>query len=119
MRASRRSEPMTFEDAMPDERQDPVAEDPRTQDPMRDETPLLPLEAPPGPPGVTPAAGATPPAHAGEATGPVDPATLQQRVVEMLRSVFDPEIPVNIYDLGLVYGIDVDPAGAVEVRMTL
>ena len=40
-------------------------------------------------------------------------------VVEVLRRVFDPELPVNIYDLGLIYGIDVSPDGAVTVRMTL
>jgi FeS assembly SUF system protein len=45
---------------------------------------------------------------------------LEERVIDALRTVFDPEIPVNIYDLGLVYGIEVDEAeGRVEVRMTL
>ena len=40
-------------------------------------------------------------------------------VVEALRTVFDPEIPVNIYDLGLVYRCDIDPNGNVVVEMTL
>ncbi|MFM0632544.1 SUF system Fe-S cluster assembly protein [Paraburkholderia xenovorans] len=45
---------------------------------------------------------------------------LKERVIDALRTVFDPEIPVNIYDLGLVYGLDVDEAeGRVEIRMTL
>jgi FeS assembly SUF system protein len=45
---------------------------------------------------------------------------LKERVIDALHTVFDPEIPVNIYDLGLVYGLDVDEAeGRVEVRMTL
>lgn len=45
---------------------------------------------------------------------------LEVRVIDALRTVFDPEIPVNIYDLGLVYGLDVDEAeGRVEIRMTL
>ena len=44
---------------------------------------------------------------------------LRERVVEALRTVFDPEIPVNIYDLGLVYRCDVDEKGAVEVATTL
>ncbi|MCC8404905.1 SUF system Fe-S cluster assembly protein [Paraburkholderia sp. MMS20-SJTN17] len=45
---------------------------------------------------------------------------LRLRVIEALRTVFDPEIPVNIYDLGLVYGLDVDDeAGKVTIRMTL
>lgn len=46
--------------------------------------------------------------------------TLEARVVAALRSVFDPEIPVNIYDLGLIYALDVDAAsGEVRIRMTL
>ncbi|RDK03604.1 SUF system Fe-S cluster assembly protein [Paraburkholderia lacunae] len=45
---------------------------------------------------------------------------LKSRVIEALRTVYDPEIPVNIYDLGLVYGLDVDAQeGRVEIRMTL
>lgn len=44
---------------------------------------------------------------------------LQKRVVEMLRTIYDPEMPVNIYDLGLVYSLDVEPSGLVNVRMTL
>ena len=44
---------------------------------------------------------------------------LRSRVVTVLKTVYDPEIPVNIYELGLVYGIEVTPEGAVSVRMTL
>ena len=45
---------------------------------------------------------------------------LTEQVIGVLRTVRDPELPVNIYDLGLVYGIDVDPQhGRVQVRMTL
>lgn len=47
------------------------------------------------------------------------PHPLEPKIVEALRTIHDPEIPVNIYDLGLVYGIDIDEAGAVVVRMTL
>jgi FeS assembly SUF system protein len=36
-----------------------------------------------------------------------------------MRGVFDPEIPVNIYELGLIYDLKIDPAGAVSIRMTL
>jgi FeS assembly SUF system protein len=42
-----------------------------------------------------------------------------EKIVEQLKTVFDPEIPVDIYELGLVYGIDVTPEGEVTVRMTL
>src|SRR5579864_1766215 len=44
---------------------------------------------------------------------------LQDKIVERLRTVYDPEIPVNIYDLGLIYDVKVDPAGGVYVKMTL
>ena len=40
-------------------------------------------------------------------------------IIEALRTVFDPEIPVNIYDLGLVYRNDIDDRGQVTVEMTL
>ena len=45
--------------------------------------------------------------------------TKYDRIVEACRSVYDPEIPVNIYDLGLVYTIDIDDDNAVHVTMTL
>lgn len=44
---------------------------------------------------------------------------LHERVVEALRSVYDPEIPVNIYDLGLIYRLDIDADGQVRIDMTL
>ena len=37
----------------------------------------------------------------------------------MIRTVYDPEIPVNIFELGLIYGLDVSPEGDVAIRMTL
>ena len=48
-----------------------------------------------------------------------DPGALRQRVVEALKQVYDPEIPVNIYDLGLIYRLDVGDGGAVAIDMTL
>ena len=45
--------------------------------------------------------------------------TLEARVMEALRGVYDPEIPVNIYDLGLIYNVEIDAAGVVNIRMTL
>jgi FeS assembly SUF system protein len=44
--------------------------------------------------------------------------TLEEKVVKMLRTVYDPEIPVNIYDLGLVYLIDFDEENNLKVEMT-
>ena len=44
---------------------------------------------------------------------------LRAQVIEALREIYDPEIPVNIYDLGLIYDLDIDEAGKVAVQMTL
>ena len=49
----------------------------------------------------------------------VDVMALQERVVAAMRTVNDPELPVNIYDLGLVYDLAVDDNGDVAIRMTL
>jgi FeS assembly SUF system protein len=46
-------------------------------------------------------------------------AALIPRIVSALRTVFDPEIPVNIYDLGLIYDVIVESSGRVGIRMTL
>lgn len=45
--------------------------------------------------------------------------SLEDRVVAALRAIYDPEIPVNIYDLGLIYGIEADADAFVTVTMTL
>ena len=52
-------------------------------------------------------------------TDPVDPAELEPKVVAALRSVFDPEIPVNIYEMGLIYNVDIAENGKVDIQMTL
>lgn len=44
---------------------------------------------------------------------------LEEKIVDMLKTVYDPEIPVNIYDLGLIYKIDVADSGEVSIDMTL
>jgi FeS assembly SUF system protein len=44
---------------------------------------------------------------------------IERDVVAALKTVFDPEIPVDIHELGLIYGVDVTDAGAVAIRMTL
>ncbi|NMG16798.1 SUF system Fe-S cluster assembly protein [Aromatoleum bremense] len=55
---------------------------------------------------------------AGEGSAPGE--ELRTDVIAALRTVYDPEIPVNIYDLGLIYGLDIDDAsGRVDIRMTL
>jgi len=67
---------------------------------------------------------APPPPPTGETPriGPIDPqhtAALQPKIVEVLKTVYDPEIPVDIYELGLIYEIIVDAERQVLVRMTL
>ena len=44
---------------------------------------------------------------------------LKEQIVSMLKTVYDPEIPVNIYDLGLIYEVDIDEAKNVVITMTL
>jgi len=53
------------------------------------------------------------------AAEPVDPIELEPRVIAVLKTCYDPEIPVDIYELGLIYGVDIDPTGFVDVTMTL
>jgi FeS assembly SUF system protein len=48
-----------------------------------------------------------------------DPAVVEREVIEALRTCYDPEIPVDVYELGLIYGVTVSAGGAVHVRMTL
>ena len=55
-----------------------------------------------------------------EHAAPADDDSLESRVVGELRNIFDPEIPVNIYDLGLIYRVEVDESsGQVDIEMTL
>ena len=46
-------------------------------------------------------------------------ATLEERVQAAMKTIFDPELPVNIVELGLIYDLKVSPAGEVAVKMTL
>lgn len=48
-----------------------------------------------------------------------DRFTIEENIVKMLKTVYDPEIPVNVYDLGLIYKVDVTDAGEVAIDMTL
>ncbi len=50
---------------------------------------------------------------------PTDIAAVEADIVLTLKTIYDPEIPVNIYDLGLIYDIDFEPSGEVDIRMTL
>ena len=44
---------------------------------------------------------------------------IEGKIVEALKEVYDPEIPVNVYDLGLIYEIDVEESGEANIKMTL
>ena len=44
---------------------------------------------------------------------------LEREVIDLLSTCYDPEIPVNIYELGLIYDLNVEPTGAVKIKMTL
>ena len=48
-----------------------------------------------------------------------DPARIRSDLVDVIKTVYDPEIPVDIWELGLIYDLDVDDSGAVVIRMTL
>lgn len=48
-----------------------------------------------------------------------DNEALKEAVIQALKGVFDPEIPVNIYDLGLIYQVDIDDKQHVQIQMTL
>ena len=51
--------------------------------------------------------------------GPVDKEALKEKIIAAFKEIYDPEIPVNIYDLGLIYDIETDDEAKVEVSMTL
>ena len=52
-------------------------------------------------------------------TTPVNTKEIEAEIIEVLQTCFDPEIPVNIYELGLIYEVKVEPSGSALVRMTL
>lgn len=49
----------------------------------------------------------------------MDASELQAKVIGALRTCFDPEIPVNVYELGLIYDLQVEPSGRALIKMTL
>ncbi len=77
--------------------------------PPVDSTPVSTFPRPPMPPQL-----AEP-----DASWPEDRQDLHRRLVAALRQVYDPEIPINIFDLGLVYGLEIGDGGRVKVDLTL
>lgn len=59
------------------------------------------------------------PANLEARTAQESPTNLEEPIIAALHTCFDPEIPVDIYELGLIYGIDIQPQGEVNIRMTL
>lgn len=49
----------------------------------------------------------------------IERSVLESEAIEAIRTVYDPEIPVNVYDLGLIYSVDVSEGGDVAIAMTL
>lgn len=49
----------------------------------------------------------------------IDKISLEIKIIEALQKIYDPEMPANIYDLGLVYNIDINDKGYVNIKMTL
>lgn len=49
----------------------------------------------------------------------MEPEALKKKVIEVLQTIYDPELPVNIYELGLIYEVDVLPMDNVQIVMTL
>jgi FeS assembly SUF system protein len=54
-----------------------------------------------------------------EPAGPVNVEQVEQEIIQVLKTVYDPEIPVNIYELGLIYNVAIAESGDVDVKMTL
>jgi FeS assembly SUF system protein len=80
---------------------------------------IIPLADAPAPSEASEAAPAPAPAEGTFTHDPLNTLKSQPALVEAVSKVFDPEIPVNIYELGLIYGMDVDSNMNVNVRMTL
>jgi FeS assembly SUF system protein len=94
-------------------------------------TPETPASAESAPATTAPASASQPPmtmaeadaaalaAKPGAPTGPVDRAKMEQLIIDALHTIYDPEIPVDIYELGLIYSVDVSEDGKVAITMTL
>ena len=80
---------------------------------------IIPLADAPAPSETSEPTPAPAPTESEFSPEPLNTLTLQPKLVEAVSKVFDPEIPVNIYELGLIYNLDVDANMNVQVRMTL
>ena len=87
----------------------PRTRDPHVALPMLGQSPTSPSQ----PPSEAFAEGV----HPVEATADIE--ALHAKIIAALKTIFDPEIPVNIHELGLIYGVEVSADGAAEVKMTL
>jgi FeS assembly SUF system protein len=58
-------------------------------------------------------------APGGSAGATLDIADLEQKLIDAMHTIYDPEIPVDIYELGLIYSMDIQPDGKVAITMTL
>jgi FeS assembly SUF system protein len=109
---------LNLNDVPPFEKTDDA--DPRETSPKGPATPVAPI--PPTEPSIdtsaltAPAVSEPPPPAE---TDPVKTLELKPKIVEQLVTIFDPEIPVNIYELGLIYDIKVDSKGLAVIEMTL
>jgi FeS assembly SUF system protein len=91
---------------------------PSNDEPITDR--IIPLADVPAPSAQPASASASAPAEgSGFTRDPLNTLKFRPQVVDALSKVYDPEIPVNIYELGLIYDIDVDTDANVLVRMTL
>lgn len=72
----------------------------------------------PAEPAVAAAGTSEPPAATAAVAAGQNPH-LESAIVDAIKTVFDPEIPVNIHEIGLIYNVDVQPDGKVEIKMTL
>jgi FeS assembly SUF system protein len=91
-----------------------------TQDTQQPPSPETTTQAHPRPIAPDPSLEAPSQALAAEGPSPSQPEeTLHDRVVRMLTTIYDPEIPVNIYEMGLIYDLDINPDGDVAIKMTL
>jgi FeS assembly SUF system protein len=89
--------------------------------PLSNDSPerIIPLDDAPEPSPQPATEGAAAPAAEALTRDPINTLKFRPLIEEAISRVYDPEIPVNIYELGLIYDIDVDTAGNTYIRMTL